>query len=56
MNTFDDPDALPARAPSPGIAAVLSFLIPGLGQLYTGRILAAAAAFFRGAAAKIMIS
>ena len=42
MNTFEDPNPLPARAPSPGIAAVLSFLIPGLGQLYTGRLLAAA--------------
>ena len=42
MNTFEDPDTLPARAPSPGIAAVLSFVIPGLGQLYTGRLLAAA--------------
>ena len=41
MTTFDDPDTLPARAPSPGIAAVLSFLIPGLGQLYSGRVLAA---------------
>ena len=42
MPTFEDPNPLPARAPSPGIAAVLSFLIPGLGQLYTGRLLAAA--------------
>ncbi len=30
------------RAPSPGIAAVLSVFIPGLGQLYTGRLVAAA--------------
>jgi TM2 domain-containing membrane protein YozV len=30
------------RAPSPGIAAVLSVLIPGLGQLYAGRLLAGA--------------
>jgi hypothetical protein len=28
------------RAPSPGIAAVLSVLAPGLGQVYTGRLLA----------------
>ena len=41
MNTFEDPNTLPARAPSPGIAAVLSFALPGLGQLYTGRLLAA---------------
>jgi TM2 domain-containing membrane protein YozV len=31
-----------ARAPSPGIAAVLSVFIPGLGQLYAGRLVAAA--------------
>jgi TM2 domain-containing membrane protein YozV len=30
------------RAPSPGIAAVLSVLLPGLGQLYSGRLLAGA--------------
>ncbi len=28
------------RAPSPGVAAVLSVLIPGLGHLYAGRVLA----------------
>ena len=28
------------RAPSPGIAAVLSVFIPGLGQVYAGRLLA----------------
>lgn len=28
------------RAPSPGIAAVLSVFLPGLGQLYSGRLLA----------------
>lgn len=26
------------RAPSPGIAAVLSVLLPGLGQVYNGRL------------------
>jgi len=26
------------RAPQPGIAAVLSVLIPGLGQIYSGRL------------------
>ena len=30
------------RLPSPGIAAVLSVLIPGLGQVYSGRLLAGA--------------
>ena len=28
------------RQPSPGISAVLSVLIPGLGQVYCGRLLA----------------
>lgn len=28
------------RAPSPGVAAVLSVLIPGLGHVYAGRVLA----------------
>lgn len=27
------------RAPSPGIAAVLSVVVPGLGQVYSGRVL-----------------
>jgi TM2 domain-containing membrane protein YozV len=27
-----------ARAPSPGLAAVLSVLIPGLGHVYAGRL------------------
>jgi TM2 domain-containing membrane protein YozV len=30
------------RAPSPGIAAVLSVLVPGLGQVYAGRLVAGA--------------
>jgi hypothetical protein len=30
------------RAPSPGISAVLSVVIPGLGQVYAGRLLAGA--------------
>jgi TM2 domain-containing membrane protein YozV len=30
------------RPPSPGVAAVLSVLIPGLGQVYAGRVLAGA--------------
>jgi TM2 domain-containing membrane protein YozV len=30
------------RPPSPGLAAVLSVLIPGLGQVYSGRLLAGA--------------
>ena len=30
------------RPPSPGVAAVLSVLIPGLGQVYAGRLAAGA--------------
>lgn len=36
---WDDAIA-PARAPSPGLAAVLSVLLPGLGHVYTGNLLA----------------
>jgi len=39
MRTHDFEDGiLVRRAPSPGVAAVLSVLIPGLGQVYTGRL------------------
>ena len=31
-----------ARGPSPGVSAVLSVLLPGLGQVYNGRLLAGA--------------
>jgi TM2 domain-containing membrane protein YozV len=34
----DDDWILAPRAPSPGIAAVLSVLLPGLGQVYCGRL------------------
>jgi TM2 domain-containing membrane protein YozV len=49
--SYDDPrDAgerqiIVQRAPSPGIAAVLSVLLPGLGQVYCGRLLAGAVWF-----------
>lgn len=33
------------RGPSPGIAAVLSVLIPGLGQVYNGRLASGAVWF-----------
>ena len=33
------------RRPSPGIAAVLSVLLPGLGQVYSGRLVAGAVWF-----------
>ena len=43
---FDD-DLILRRAsrPNPGVAAVLSALIPGLGQVYTGRLGAGAVWF-----------
>jgi TM2 domain-containing membrane protein YozV len=39
MSAFED-DLVERRAPHPGIAAVLSVLLPGLGQVYCGRLLA----------------
>ena len=41
MSHFAHHDLVPSPAPHPGIAAVLSVFIPGLGQLYSGRLLAA---------------
>ncbi len=41
MAIYED-DVIVRRAPSPGLSAVLSVLIPGLGQLYSGRLLAGA--------------
>lgn len=35
---FDYPIERRERRPSPGVAAVLSVLIPGLGHVYTGRL------------------
>jgi TM2 domain-containing membrane protein YozV len=39
MDTYDD-EIILRRAPHPGVSAVLSVLIPGLGQVYSGRLLA----------------
>ncbi len=39
---FDDDTLALRHAPQPGIAAVLSVLVPGLGQVYSGRLLAGA--------------
>jgi TM2 domain-containing membrane protein YozV len=41
MVTYED-DIVLSRAPHPGIAAVLSVLLPGLGQVYAGRLTAGA--------------
>lgn len=40
MYSSEDDFSLTRRAPHPGIAAVLSVLLPGLGQVYSGRLLA----------------
>jgi TM2 domain-containing membrane protein YozV len=48
MSSLQDFDALESPPPpSPGVAAVLSVVIPGLGQVYTGR-LGAGALWFLG--------
>ncbi len=41
MGPFRD-EIFVRHAPHPGIAAVLSVLLPGLGQVYAGRLLAGA--------------
>jgi len=41
MNVFED-EIVARRAPHPGIAAVLSVLLPGLGQVYAGNLLTGA--------------
>ena len=39
MDRYDiEYDLVIHRAPSPGISAVLSVLLPGLGQVYSGRL------------------
>jgi TM2 domain-containing membrane protein YozV len=35
---FDDLVPRPVRVPNPGLAAVLSVVIPGLGHIYAGRL------------------
>ena len=43
LASYDEPAHLHClRPPGPGIAAVLSVLLPGLGQVYAGRLLAGA--------------
>ena len=44
LDRYDD-DVLAHRAPTPGIAAVLSVLLPGLGQVYCGRLVPGAVWF-----------
>jgi TM2 domain-containing membrane protein YozV len=46
MDRYDVDDRLIVeRPPMPGVAAVLSVLIPGLGQVYAGRLAAGAVWF-----------
>ena len=40
MRYDEDTLALRRHGPHPGISAVLSVLVPGLGQVYSGRLLA----------------
>jgi len=40
MDDFYDDQVMATRRPSPGLAAVLSVVIPGLGQVYSGRLVA----------------
>ncbi|MGH0029458.1 MAG: hypothetical protein ACQGVC_06690 [Myxococcota bacterium] len=44
MSAYDDFDdtVTVVRPPSPGVSAVLSVIVPGLGQVYSGRLLAGA--------------
>ena len=51
----DEPVRRPPRAPSPGIAAVLSVFVPGLGHVYAGRLLAGALWFLATTLAYSMI-
>ncbi len=37
-----EPESGVRRAPGPGVAAVLSVVVPGLGQVYAGRLLSGA--------------
>ncbi|MFT5695737.1 MAG: TM2 domain-containing membrane protein YozV [Myxococcota bacterium] len=42
MENYYEDRVLVSRSPSPGIAAVLSVLIPGLGQVYNGNLVTGA--------------
>jgi TM2 domain-containing membrane protein YozV len=42
MNDYYHDSITVRRGPSPGLAAVLSVLIPGLGQVYNGKLIAGA--------------
>jgi TM2 domain-containing membrane protein YozV len=42
MREFAEDEIATRHAPSPGLSAVFSVLLPGLGQVYSGRLLAGA--------------
>ncbi|MFQ5418203.1 MAG: hypothetical protein ACE5FL_14335 [Myxococcota bacterium] len=48
-------DLIEPTAPSPGVSAVLSVLLPGLGQVYCGRLFAGALWFVATAAGYSLI-
>ena len=54
MSSYDS-DLIEHPAPSPGIAAVCSVVVPGLGQVYAGRLLAGGLWFLGTAAAYSMV-
>jgi TM2 domain-containing membrane protein YozV len=55
MPRYYENESADRNAPNPGIAAVLSVLMPGLGQVYCGRLFAGAIWFLATAAAYSLI-
>jgi TM2 domain-containing membrane protein YozV len=55
MTYYYNEEIAERNAPSPGISAVLSVLIHGLGQVYCGRLFAGAVWFLATAASYSMI-
>jgi TM2 domain-containing membrane protein YozV len=55
MPRYYENEGYDRNTPSPGIAAVLSVFLPGLGQVYSGRLFAGAIWFLSTAAAYSLI-
>ena len=55
MAHYYEDEIIERNTPSPGISAVLSVLIPGLGQIYCGRLFAGALWFLATAAGYSLI-
>ena len=55
MTHYYEHEIVERNTPSPGIAAVLSVLLPGLGQVYSGRLFAGAMWFLATAASYSLI-